>query len=389
MDKKIIIDYLESLNIDFVEEIALEKFPECSIKRQNWGINAPFVIIRKGFFVRAVVFINQKEKNGQSIIGINGGMDPLAFALFGFIFHYVLRGDFLCEVEDAMREGIKERYSIITGNSIVSNRSILKKKGNNIPWKIIMMGLMTAFILCAAIFLFLFPPKNNNEAINSFNMVRVEGGSFIMGRDSGLEWDQKHKVTLSSFYIGKTEVTQEQWSAIMNYNPSHFKGDDLPVENVTYEEVLTFIQKLNNQSGKNYRLPTEAEWEFAARGGNLSNDYKYSGSNIFEDIAWCEQNSNSTTHIVGTKNTNELGLNDMSGNVNEWCSDWYYPYPKEDQINPKGETKDPLGRHVIRGGGWNTRGGTNYVGLEITDRTDGGDEKKHHSALGFRLAHDI
>lgn len=112
MDKKIKIDYMESLNIDFIEEVAQEKFPECKIKCQTWGLNSPFVIIRKGFFVRAIVFIKQKEKKGQSVIGINGGMDPIAVVLFGFIFHYALRGDFLNEVKEAIEEGLKERYNV-------------------------------------------------------------------------------------------------------------------------------------------------------------------------------------------------------------------------------------------------------------------------------------
>ena len=112
MDKKIKFNYLPSVSIDDVEKIAEENFPECKIKLQTWGINSPFVIIRKGFFVRAIVFIKQKENKGQTIIGINGGMDPFAAALFGFIFHYVLRGDFMSQVEEAMKEGIKEKYNV-------------------------------------------------------------------------------------------------------------------------------------------------------------------------------------------------------------------------------------------------------------------------------------
>ncbi|MDD6832746.1 MAG: formylglycine-generating enzyme family protein, partial [bacterium] len=140
-----------------------------------------------------------------------------------------------------------------------------------------------------------------------FEMVRVEGGTFSMGAtaeqgsDADSEEKPAHQVTLSSYMIGKTEVTQELWEAVMGSNPSYFKGSNLPVELVTWEACQTFIRKLNALTGKNFRLPTEAEWEFAARGGNNSRGYKYSGSNTLSNVAWYDDNSSSTTHPVATK----------------------------------------------------------------------------------------
>ena len=155
----------------------------------------------------------------------------------------------------------------------------------------------------------------------SFEMVRVEGGTFRMGATSEQEaddWDREkpvHSVTLSSYYIGKTEVTQALWKAVMGSNPSYFKSDNQPVENVSWNDCHEFIRKLNALTGQNFRLPTEAEWEFACRGGNNSRGYKYSGSNNLGSVAWYDGNSGNKTHPVGTKAPNELGIYDMSGNV--------------------------------------------------------------------------
>ena len=159
----------------------------------------------------------------------------------------------------------------------------------------------------------------------SFEMVRVEGGTFHMGATSEQKdeaWDREkpvHSVTLSSYYIGKTEVTQALWQAVMGSNPSNFKGSNLPVECVCWNDCQEFIQKLNSLTGRNFRLPTEAEWEFACRGGNNSRGYKYSGSNNLGSVAWYDDNSGGQTHPVATKAPNELGIYDMSGNVWEWC----------------------------------------------------------------------
>ena len=187
-----------------------------------------------------------------------------------------------------------------------------------------------------------------NKLIN--NMVYVSGGTFIMGGDESSDQTPTHSVTLSSYYICKYEVTQALWRAVMGSNPSKFKGDNLPVEQVSWNDCQTFINRLNSYTGRNFRLPTEAEWEFAARGGNYSRHYKYSGSNYIGDVAWYTDNSGNRTHPVGTKQANELSLYDMSGNVWEWCSDWYGSYSSYSQSNPTGATSG-FGR-VERGGNW-------------------------------------
>ena len=199
----------------------------------------------------------------------------------------------------------------------------------------------------------------NTYTVNgvSFAMVDVEGGTFTMGATSEQGSDVKncekpaHEVTLSNYSIGETEVTQELWQAVMGNNPSKFIGDlQCPVERVSWNDCRTFIKKLNQLTGENFRLPTEAEWEYAARGGKSSKGYKYSGSNTIGDVAWYNSNSSSTTHAVKTKRPNELGIYDMSGNVWEWCSDWYGSYSSSAQTNPAGPSCSPY--RVLRGGSW-------------------------------------
>ena len=183
-------------------------------------------------------------------------------------------------------------------------------------------------------------------------MVKVYGGTFIMGATSEQGSDYKddekptHCVTLSDYRIGKYEVTQEEWQAVMGNNPSYFKGDKNPVENVSWNDCQEFVKKLNLQTGLNFSLPTEAQWEFAARGGNMSKGYKYSGSNDLFSVGWFSHlntygdnkgNSGGETHPVGQKQPNELGLYDMSGNVWEWCSDAWYSYDCSSATNPKHE----------------------------------------------------
>ena len=192
----------------------------------------------------------------------------------------------------------------------------------------------------------------------SFDMMMVKAGTFTMGAKSemkDLEPDEKptHQVTLTNdYYIGKTEVTQALWMAVMGNNPSYFIGDNLPVESVSWNDCQKFISKLNSLTGQNFRLPTEAEWEFAARGGNNSNHYQYSGSNELGDVAWYVGNSGDTTHVVATKQPNELGIYDMSGNVWEWCSDWFGNYSSSSLTNPTGPNSGSY--RVLRGGGWSS-----------------------------------
>ena len=192
----------------------------------------------------------------------------------------------------------------------------------------------------------------------SFNMILVEGGSFTMGATSEQGDDvwatPTHRVTLSYYYIGETEVTQDLWQAVMGNNPSYYKESRHPVECVSWKKCQDFVTQLNALIGENFRLPTEAEWEFAARGGNNSKGYRYSGSNNIDEVAWYEDNitGKTFTYYVAKKSPNELGLYDMSGNVYEWCQDWDGSYSSSSQTNPTGPASGDY--RVIRGGCWNT-----------------------------------
>ena len=217
------------------------------------------------------------------------------------------------------------------------------------------------------------------------NMVKVEGGTFTMGATSeqgnDADSDEKptHRVTLSAFHIGKYEVTQAEWEAVMGSNPSYYKGSNKPVENVSWNDCQEFIKKLNRLTGLSFSLPTEAQWEYASRGGNRSKGYKYSGSNKIKDVAWYDGNSGSKTHEVGTKQPNELGLYDMSGNVWEWCSDWYGSYSSGSQTNPTGPSSGSY--RVLRGGGW-CNGARN---CRVSFR-NGNDPDRRDDSSGLRLS---
>ena len=188
------------------------------------------------------------------------------------------------------------------------------------------------------------------ETALDLKMIYVKGGTFSMGSTNGDSYEQPvHSVTLDSYYIAETEVTQAQWRAVMGTNPSYYKGDNRPVEQVSWDDAMEFCKKLSELTGKKYTLPTEAQWEYAARGGNKSHGYEYSGSNYIGDVAWYEGNFDNSGHrVVKTKKPNELGIYDMSGNVWEWCLDRYGSYSSSSQKNPTGPSSGEY--RVLRGG---------------------------------------
>ena len=218
----------------------------------------------------------------------------------------------------------------------------------------------------------------------TIDMVKVEAGTFMMGATSEMQnpWDDEKPVRevilTNDYYIGKYEVTQSLWQAVMGTNPSYFKGDNLPVEQVSWDNCLEFIRKLNSLTGRKFRLPTEAEWEYAARGGKKSRGYQYSGSFNISDVAWYNGNSGNKIHPIGMKQANELGVYDMSGNVNEWCQDWYGSYVSSSQTNPLGANSGSF--RVCRGGSWYF--GT--VNCRSSFRSRGNPDTRSRY-LGFRL----
>lgn len=227
----------------------------------------------------------------------------------------------------------------------------------------------------------------------SFNMMPVEGGTFMMGsapsQPGSLSYEKpQHQVTLSSYMIGQTEVTQELWGAVMGHIPGRFKGHPQhPVENVTWEKCDEFISLLNELTGLNFHLPTEAQWEYAARGGNRSHNFYFSGSNSVDNVGWFAVNSASLgenhidfgTHDVATKAPNELNLYDMSGNVSEWCMDWYVVYTTESQTDPHGPSTGSF--KVYRGGSWNDSGANCRVTFRYPHYPS-----SRNDQLGLRLA---
>ena len=201
-----------------------------------------------------------------------------------------------------------------------------------------------------------FPNQEKVEKLSN-DFVFVEGGTFIMGspetEEERYDDETRHEVTVDSFYMQASVVTQELWEAVMGNNPSsEEKGGDLPVTDVNWFDCMEFIKAINELTGNKYRLPTEEEWEYAAKGGNKSKGYIYSGSNNIKEVAWYEENSEDRLHVVKELQANELGLYDMCGNVREWCEDWYEPYRlvQKSSQDPKGA--DDANRRVLRGGNW-------------------------------------
>lgn len=256
--------------------------------------------------------------------------------------------------------------------------------------------------------------KTGNAPLEIY-MTRVQGGSFDLGdNNDGADRKPAHTVKLNDYYIGTYEITQKQWELVMDNNPSGHICDECPVTNVSYPDVLAFIEKLNTMTGKKYRLPTEAEWEYAARGGNnerlirtqtsvarggvngifASEDglrksdkeltgKRYAGRRLPQEVAWFDRDSRDHVHPIGRKKPNELGIYDMSGNVEEWCADWYAGnYGSKNTIeNPRGPASG--NSHVVRGGSWNSSASE----VSVTRRAAYLPGTKANS-LGFRVAMD-
>lgn len=240
-------------------------------------------------------------------------------------------------------------------------------------------------------------PEDEGDGSNAYvetalgldmKMIYVDSGSFLMGateeqtQQGNFFYDEVpvHKVHLSPYYMAATEVTQAQWKAVMNTESAYFKGDNLPVEQVSWADAMAFCEKLSEATGKKYTLPTEAQWEFAARGGNLGEGYVYGGSDSLGEVGWYGENIRiKPPHPVGEKNANELGLYDMSGNIWEWCQDWYRDYySEEDAVNPQGPQQ---GSHrVTRGGSW----GSGDWDCRVSRRSHA-DPGSRNRDLGFRV----
>jgi formylglycine-generating enzyme required for sulfatase activity len=221
----------------------------------------------------------------------------------------------------------------------------------------------------------------------NIELVYVQGGTFMMGSDDSESPDREkpvHQVKLNDFYIGKYPVTQEQWQAVMGKKPSHFQGERRPVEKISWNDTQEFFETLKHVTEKGFRLPTEAEWEFAARGGIYSQGYTYAGSDRLKQVGWYDENSNNQTHEVGQLLANELGLHDMSGNVWEWCRDWYNN-EYYDECHKRSVVENPQGPdsgadRVLRGGSWIL----NPVGCRSLYRRHFGPLYRGRS-IGFRL----
>jgi len=258
----------------------------------------------------------------------------------------------------------------------ISAGAVLKAR-KKFPWLILGLGVTATVAL-----VLILTKKNEKPQVPpdvEVEMVSIPGGTFRMGSDSDAHHHEnpEHPVSISAFYMSKYEVTQVLWTAVMGSNLAFFKkGDDYPVEQVSWNEVQTFIRKLNSISGKHYRLPTEAEWEYACRAGTTGERY-----GELDAIAWYIGNSAGSTQAVGQKLPNAFGLYDTLGNVWEFCQDWFGPYSPSPQVDPQGP---PSGyQRVLRGGGWNFWAGD----IRATNRAFLSQDQCDFS-IGFRLASD-
>ena len=261
------------------------------------------------------------------------------------VFNGLLVGNHQVEVRKDGYATDKKSVTISEGQTMSISGTLSSNKASS-------SGYASSFSLSSGSNEISIPVKNGI----TIDMVKVEAGTFMMDATSEMQnpWDDVkpvHQVTLTNdYYMGKYEVTQALWKTVMGSNPSNFKGDNLPVEQVSWDDCQEFIDKLNSMTGRKFRLPTEAEWEYAARGGMKSRGYRYSGSSNISDVAWYTDNSDSKTHPVGTKQSNELGLYDMAGNVSEWCQNWYGSYVSSFQTNPTGAVSGS--DRVVCGGSW-------------------------------------
>lgn len=316
----------------------------------------------------------------------------------------------LQEIEDSKGRNTGEETvgEAVNSDSAGVKGIIARLKGKRLPktnLRKLSFKLILVFMIIVAIIYFSFvwiqwyEAQNGRSGLSSSNrisptwletlegnLVYVEGGTYRMGctseQEGDCEDDEKpvQRVTLSGYYLGKYEVTQSEWRMVMGNNSSSFGGcDQCPVEQVSWDDIQEFMVKLNGLTGKRYRLPTEAEWEYAARGGSGSKGYKYSGSNNLDEVGWYGTNAGSKMHPVGQKLSNELGIYDMSGNVWEWCSDWYGDYSDANHTNPSGSSSGT--RRVLRGGGLDDSGRYCRVSFRHVTRPSFRNED-----LGFRLA---
>jgi formylglycine-generating enzyme required for sulfatase activity len=262
---------------------------------------------------------------------------------------------------------------------------------------VIMRKVMAIFLLFAALTAIWAAP--NSASGMAVEMIPVEGGSFIMGIDSDDEWcmdSPSHEVFVAPFHISAHEVTQKEWQDVMGFNPSLHPGNYFPVENVSWGEAIEYCNRRSQMEGLNpaysfsfaesriicdwrsngYRLPTEAEWEYAAKGGNKDKDYLFSGSNNIKIVAWTRENAYGETHEVGTRLPNQLGIYDLTGNVWEWCWDDYLWYRDQTEYNPRDETRHFSGN--FRGGSF-----TNTPEESLNTFRGYGPHKKFN--IGFRV----